>query len=291
MQREQWLAALQDRFPQEAVDAIADRLARAAAQWPDLDVPPAVFVAHLARHLPPDEPVADALDRMHTGDLYLACACAAGNARAIQQCLAQHGRMIATEAARTRHIAGDELEQELRVALFVARGEQPPLIADYAGRGPLSRWLRAVVVHSALKAREQRRGPAALPNAEPLSESRDFAESAGDPELLALELAHRSAFSRAFALAMKSLTAEERTMLRQRFLDGLGIDALAPLYGMHRATIARRLVRLRAQLLHRVRRTLAEAEGLATSEITSVLRAVRGRLDLSISRHFAESGD
>src|SRR5688572_18506791 len=85
-------------------------------------------------------PSAD-LTELRLMDLCLACACVAGDPKA----LAALDRELVTCSARAiRQVGGgrvdaDEVAQRLRVRLFV--GEQPA-VTDYGGKGPLLGWLR-----------------------------------------------------------------------------------------------------------------------------------------------------
>src|SRR6185369_8306315 len=57
----------------------------------------------------------------------------------------------------------------------------------------------------------------------------------GDPDRFGILL------KTAFDHAMESLTAEDRILLRQRFVDGLSTPQIARLYRKHRITMQRRL--------------------------------------------------
>ncbi|HEU4539332.1 MAG TPA: hypothetical protein VFS00_34665, partial [Polyangiaceae bacterium] len=68
--------------PAELGSALRSALAAARAAWPDLDVPAGPFVRFVAGKLPRGEPPARSLAALRTTDLYLACACCLGDARA-----------------------------------------------------------------------------------------------------------------------------------------------------------------------------------------------------------------
>jgi RNA polymerase sigma-70 factor (ECF subfamily) len=108
--------------------------------------------------------------------------------------------------------------------------------------------------------------------------------SGDDPELSYLKAVYRSAFREAFAAAIASCDAEARTLLRQHLVDGLTIDELGPMYGVHRATAARRLNDAREALLARVRREFAERARVTDREMNSVLRLVESRLGVTLKR-------
>src|SRR5262249_14723667 len=62
----------------------AEVVARGRAAWPGLEVEAKAFARHVAARIPAEADVAAALGACHAGDLHLACACAAGDARAIE---------------------------------------------------------------------------------------------------------------------------------------------------------------------------------------------------------------
>ena len=92
----------------------------------------------------------------------------------------------------------------------------------------------------------------------------------------------------AFAVALGELEPRERTLLRQHYLDGLGIDALAPLHRVHRATCARWIEAAREKILRRVKSHLRDALDLPPSDLDSAIVLVQSQLDLSLSRHLAD---
>jgi RNA polymerase sigma-70 factor (ECF subfamily) len=71
--------------------------------------------------------------------------------------------------------------------------------------------------------------------------------------------------------------------------DGLSIDRIAPMLGIHRATAARRLERARADALDAARAILQEG-GLSASEARSLCIALAPEVDVSIARALADDG-
>ena len=75
------------------------------------------------------------------------------------------------------------------------------------------------------------------------------------------------------------------------YLEGASIDALGALYKVHRATAARWLGRAREQLLSNTRGALSEQLGLADDELSSVMRLIHSRLEVSELECPANTGD
>ena len=76
-------------------------------------------------------------------------------------------------------------------------------------------------------------------------------------------------------------------MLRYHLIDRLNIDQIAAIHDVHRATAARWLVRIRAQLEERTREELRRALGVSGAELDSIIRLIQSQLDLSIGPHLA----
>lgn len=172
----------------------------------------------------------------------------------------------------------DELIGWLRFELFAR--EQGPLIATYSGKGDLGGFLRAIVVHEALKrAKKQRREvtPEALAEL-PMPEI----------ELAAMRGAYGREFTRALQESFRSLGLQERNLLRQYFLDGLSIDALAGLHGVHRATAARRVAAARTLLTDRVKQALVSSLKLGESSVQQVITL--SNLEESLSKLLRKTG-
>jgi len=101
---------------------------------------------------------------------------------------------------------------------------------------------------------------------------------------------YRKAFDEVLRGAVAALDAEQRRILRRHFADGLTLDALAVELGVHRATVARRLAAARAALRLEVRGRLQIALGVGASEMESLARVMRSRIDLSLRSLFKTGG-
>jgi RNA polymerase sigma-70 factor (ECF subfamily) len=153
-------------------------------------------------------------------------------------------------------------------------------IASYSGRGELRAWFRITATREVLRLVKGARKD------QPLDDEAlyDVFSPADSPELGHIKALYRAEFVAAFREAIASLTAKERTLLRQQALDGLSVDQLGTLYGVHRATVARWVAKARQKLLSRTRRSLMVKLKIGGADLDSILRLVRSRIDLSLDR-------
>jgi RNA polymerase sigma-70 factor (ECF subfamily) len=257
---------------------IAALIARAHARRGELGVDDRTFLAYLADRLPESAKLVD-LDALHVDDLYFACACARGEHRALsifeREYVGDLRAAIATvERTGTQR---DDILQIVRTRLFVGDADRSPRIADYIGRGRLFSWLRVVVVREALSLLRKPRhehGVDEIPDA-----ALDH-----DLELDVFRGMYQREFKQAFATAVSELTPRERNLLRLHLIDGLSIDEIGTAHRTHRTSAARWLRDIRAKLADRTRDLLAQSLRLADGDLDSVMRLVRSRLDLSVSR-------
>jgi RNA polymerase sigma-70 factor (ECF subfamily) len=254
--------------------------ARACAAWPTLAFDAAALVEACAQRVEN----AEALASLRIEELALALACARGDAGALRAFEQHHGRDIALALARAgvEPAAVDDVAQLVRSRLFVG---DPPRIAAFSGRGELANWVRTVAVRVAISSRRGRapldRATASVPSRLPIDD---------DPELAWLREHHRAGFKAAFSQVLSQLDDEERALLRFKFLDGLTLEELAQLFGTHRATIARRVARLRDQLAEDLCAAFGTQPGITRAQLESIARLLRADLDLSLSRLLADDG-
>ncbi len=270
-------------------EGLADTLGRlweqARAAWAGVDVPVEVFVRHLAARLPRDADPLAALAMLYTDDLYLACACAAGDGAAVALFERRYLTPVAVLVDRMRLVPGlaDDLKQMLAQRLLVAdENEAAPRVAAYSGSGPLSAWVRVAAVRTAINLRESRG------HAEVAENPNDLALSAAapNPELALLRVRFRDDFREAFAVALAQLDARERNVLRFHYLQGLGGEVLAGMYGVSRRTVHRWLEQSRLKVLGKTRERLAERLVLPARELESIMHALQSELASAIDRFF-----
>src|SRR5262249_73156 len=148
----------------------------------------------------------------------------------------------------------------------------PRGIAGYRGRGDLRAWLRVAATRVALGLLRARRRDADD------GELTSLAAPDASPELALLRRRYTTEANAALRGALAELGVRERNLLRQHFVDGLGIDALGRLYGVHRSTAARWLERAKARFEQRTRALLIAQLGVSADTATSILAMLRSDL-------------
>jgi RNA polymerase sigma-70 factor (ECF subfamily) len=195
-------------------------------------------------------------------DLELARGCARGDGEALamfeREIVPALSRALASFADR------DEVIQVLRERMLA--GERG--ISAYDGRAPLVVWLRVCATRIALRAREREQ------RVEPVDDRRldELVPGVADPQLAYLRRVYGASFHAAFAAAVASLPPRDRNLLRLSVTDGLGIDQLAAIFHVHRATAARRLEHARQTLVTSTRDRMRATLAISESELESILR-------------------
>jgi RNA polymerase sigma-70 factor (ECF subfamily) len=152
-------------------------------------------------------------------------------------------------------------------------------IAANAGRGSLIGWLRVAAVRQVhrMKRRKLDRAPA--------EDALVARLVAADPnaEVALIRARHGVELATALRGAVAALPARERSLLKLHVLDGLTIDDLCGFYEVHRATVARWIVKLKQQLFDDATRRLKQQLALDTGEVESLCRALGSQIELSLA--------
>lgn len=265
----------------EELDAELARLLGRAAQASALAAAaPAELLAHVAQRLP--APLLTSLQQLRVEDLTLAWACARADRSAMEQVERRHFDVIDLALRQLPDAAAQvsEIKQQLRDRLFVGAEGGSPRIAQYAGRGDLRSWLRVAAVRCAMDLFRSRRREVTLPD----QMLDNLPASPDDQELAHLKRKYQEDFKAAFEAALLELTARERNILRYSYIEGLNIEQIGAIHGVHRATVARWLTRIREDLLKRTRKQLMERLQVGRTELESIMRLIQSQLDASIER-------
>ena len=255
-------------------------LGAARESEPQLEVSDVALMAYVARRLEPSDNPVGALESLHSADLRLACACAAGDGRA----LAAFDHRFATDLRRvharaeTTKIRLDDFVQALREKLFVSPQRR---IEEYGGRAPLRSWVRVVATRTLLDLAR----PSYL--TELHADENTFLQvpaPGDDPDVAFAKRLYGAAVLEAVQEAARDLSPQERNVLREHYARGLSIDQIGRLHRVHRATAARRVQRARELLVDKVRALLVARFKLSGRDLESVLRLLRSAMHITLER-------
>jgi RNA polymerase sigma-70 factor (ECF subfamily) len=250
--------------------------------WPDVSVTCDEFADYVARLSSSAEDSATQARRW--SDLYLACACARGDASALEAFERAFFPEVEIAASRGgRAVGADELKQIVRHKLFVAEAGERPKITEYSGRGDLRGWVRIVALRVALNLTNRQKR-------EILVDSADLTGILGtstDPEIEYVRKAYAEALRAAFAQAFGELEERDRTVLRYALADGLSIDAIGAVFSVHRATAARWVAKAHEHLVRAVKKALADRLGVGHKDYASIVRALGSQLHVTLDRYLA----
>ena len=270
---------------------------KARKVWPSVALAFEPFSAHLQIHIPGvlsakggAKSRAEVLETLAVADLYLACACLRGMSSAIQV-LEDHFLARLPSQLGSRRLSAsviDEVCQLMRIHLLVGTREMGPQLASYKGQGPLETWLRVSAVRMALKLSPSTaefseenvlESLAALPAPDP------------SPEFELIRSRYQREFLLALRDAFKSLSPDQRHLLRLHFGEGLSTPVLGNLFRKNQSTIWRRLQDARNAVYEETKRLLRERLGLSSKDFMSLLLMLDSQLNLSLSQVLSEEED
>jgi RNA polymerase sigma-70 factor (ECF subfamily) len=264
--------------------ALRDAHAVASERWPGVVIDADRFAAFVTARC--DAADARALGAVRSEQLYLTCACAAGDPAALAAFERAYGPVVEAALARMSNAVSDpdEIKQRVREKLFVGDAETPPRITEYTGRGDLAGWVRAVAVRTALNYRRIGARETPRDDAEELASL--LPATGFDPELAALLERYRADVGAAVAEAIGSLPDQHRAILRYHYAERLNIEQIGAIYGVHKTTAFRRLEQARAELIGATRAALKRRLRVDDDGLLSIVRVVSSHLDLTLSGYF-----
>ncbi len=268
--------------------AVAKQLSKVLEQargaHPGVRVKQSAFVEHLARALAVDEPIATSLSAVQAADLYLAFACSTGDADALRrfenELFPELDKILAASDAP---LPRTDVLQLIRERVFVRRRERPARIAEYRGQSELRNWFRLVALRLLANLT---RGPHSDSEAEVEFSEQLLSMATPDSELQYLKAKYRAEFSAAIPEAFAALSPRERNLLRLSLLEGLSIDQLGAVHGVHRATVARWIVSTKASLAKALHRALKSRLQVDQAELESILRLIESQVHITLERVF-----
>ena len=246
--------------------------AQGRAAWPAIDLDLATFAALAAG------PVGGSrLDEVRASELYLAIACQARNDQAILAFDRHYLSRLAPALIRRGQDSARaaDVVQAVRLRFLVGEAGRTPRIAEYNGRASLATWLHVASMRIAISAERKYSRETAVDDLAVVA-------STASPELDLLRLQFGRELESAFRATFEDLTPRERNLLRHHVVDRIGIDRIATLYGVHRATAARWVAHARQSLLEGVRRAMQDRLQLEAAELESLFYQLRSKIEISL---------
>jgi RNA polymerase sigma-70 factor len=259
--------------------ALRRALERATMGNPSLDVDLVRFARFLAPRIAGTADPAAALQALRIQDLHLAFGCLEQDPSALQW-LVEVAFPAVELAVKPLEIPAEDIRQAMFIKVFLRGESTPPRIHDYGGRGALLKWLQVVAYRlgqNVLRGvgREALIDPAGVEVLQHLDGE--------DVELGLIRGLYGEELRSAFAEALTSLSSGQRRLLRRRLLDGEEVQAIAAREGVHRMTVTRWFNTIRRLLLQSTSRHLGDRLGMTSAETSSMVRALRRDLDVSVT--------
>jgi RNA polymerase sigma-70 factor (ECF subfamily) len=256
---------------------LSEVLAAGRTAWPKVDLSERDLAAYLsAGGIQPQ-----ALQE-HGADLCLTAACVARIPAALASFDARFLSRVNQYLARMHLCLDlvDDIRQRLRIRMIGPEMK----ISSYTGMAPLDRWLRLACVRLALDVIESE-----ARHVRPERDDELLQRVAGsdNPEFNAIRARYAGMIQAELRQAIDGLDTRDKTILRLHFVEGLNIEGIGKIYGVHRATAARWIAGIRTQLLECLRQRLHVEIGATSSEFASLIACVNHELAVSITRLLA----
>jgi RNA polymerase sigma-70 factor (ECF subfamily) len=261
-------------------EVLAGHVRGSRAAYPEVAVTDETFGAELARRLGDDATV-ERVAKTRADHVFLAIACAAGDAAAIRRFEAEVFEEIDACAARVRATPAQaaEVRGHLQRILFVSEPGRPAALHAYAGRGDLRGYVKVMATRELIRLVDKGKRELGVDD-----EVLEKLSPADDPALAYLKDRYRADVDAAMRAALVALADQPRALLRYSLIDGWSIDKIGALYGVHRATAARWLTAARDELGAGIRAELARRLTVPVDEVDSIVRLVQSKLDVSLER-------
>ena len=211
-------------------------------------------------------------------DLYLALGCGLGDSAAMRYLTSTYFTTLERHLSRAGFSSVDCQESLQQLLVHLCTGESPRILG-FAGRASLLSWLRVAAMRHALDEVKRPHAAPSQDNDELLSLIVDGGDS---PEHKAVVGTIQPAVQSALVDAMGTLSSRDRTLLHMFFGEGMNIEAIGQIYGIHRATVARHLKDIRERILAQVRAKVEATLGANPEDVDSLVFAVRSRIQLSL---------
>lgn len=242
------------------------------------------------------------IDEIRADDLCLVVACEKGDEKAWEDLVANFDSTVKSAARKitSNNEDAEDLASSIWAELYGLRqdadGNKKSKLAYFSGRGSLAGWLRAVVSQLAVdqfrkqskfvQIEENREFENLANEASNNNDNHHVVSHADNPEHLLGEREAASDVSTALRLAIESLDAEDKLILKLYYFDDLKLKDIAATFGYHEATASRKLVRVQSEIRKLVEKTLRERRGWTESEVRRHLADTASKLGMSVEKMF-----
>jgi RNA polymerase sigma-70 factor (ECF subfamily) len=232
------------------------------------------LLAILGRTPQPDDTPPEPLRRLHLDDLYLAIACTDGDEGAWREFERRYFGFMRSFA--TRFLPPQQADEVVGQA--IADLWQRGKIGQFEGRSSLRTWLGAVVTRAALNA-------AAVHGTQPASLDDDRAHSRAErlaSSSSAGDRDHGRLLADLLRRSVERLDDEDRLLVLLHYEQELTLEQMQPAMGVSKATLSRRLKRVRERLRDELAALLRSETGEQSIDVLkSAIDDARLEFDLS----------
>ncbi len=188
-----------------------------------------------------------------------------------------HG-IVAEVAARIRWAETEPAERVARIWTHIMEpgADGRRRLASYDGRGPLGGWIRVVATRLANQARRRTRSESA-----PEDALVAWWAAAATAERDVIKDMYVDQVREAFQGAVRALSEDDRLLLHMHYRQGITLEALTRVYGVHRVTLSRRVGAARRRIVDHAVAAMTEKTTMTEHECRSLLRTLQSRLDVS----------
>jgi RNA polymerase sigma-70 factor (ECF subfamily) len=243
------------------------------------------------------------VDDMRADDICLIIACEKGDERAWEYLVANFDTTVKSAARKisSNNEDAEDLASSIWAELYGLRqdaeGNKKSKLAYYSGRGSLAGWLRAVVSQLAIdqfrkqsrfvQIEENREFENLAEDASNHSDGNRIVHHADNPEEIFTAEQTSEDVSKALKIAIESLDAEDRLVMKLYYFDDLKLKEIAAMFGYHEATASRKLVRIQSEIRKNVEKKLRERHGWSETEVKRYLSETASKLGISVEKLFA----
>ena len=243
------------------------------------------------------------VDALNADDLCLIIACEKGDEKAWNDLVKNYDSTVKSAARKISNNTEDaeDLASSIWAELYGLKhdkdGKLKTKLSYYSGRGSLAGWLRAVVSQLAVdgfrktskfvQIEETREFENLANESSENSNNAKLVHASSNPEENFSAKQTQKDVSNALRLAINSLEAEDKLILKLYYFDDLKLKDIGNALGFHEATASRKIVRIQTDVRKSVEKILIAEHGWQKEEVKRYLTDAASKLDVGLERMFA----